>query len=155
MDLFKSLAQKKSPNNPVNYQLWSQSLDFARSSLSQTVLSDLSLLKLAEASETVEDFNLIAKYLYLSSKTQPDPGRGCQSFFKAVDESNYSLKEWISTISTFDSYLKEQKKSASFLVMLGYVQCCSESPGNKGVKRGLRELLLEMLSQYGFEAAKG
>lgn len=152
-DIFFQIIQKKSAGDVNLANLWQQSLAFARASLSITVLNDQQLTTIAMNSATVDDFNLIAKSLYQCSKTHPDPGRGVKDFFQHVDDSDYSIEDWIKAIAIFHQWLKQEKLKSDFLTMLGYLACCSVSPENKTHKRDLCGLLQEMLDQYGFQAA--
>lgn len=155
MEAFEGIAHSKSSSNPTEYHRWRESLRFARSSLSVAVLSDDRLLKLAQASSSIEQFNTLARYLYQSAKAQPDSGLGTHDFFKAVDDSPYSLGEWIEAIHLFDEWLKAHQVQSKFLTMLGYLRCTAESKENDGLKLSLSTLLHEMLQQHGFEAVEG
>jgi hypothetical protein len=153
MEAFEGIAHSKGSANPTEYHRWKESLSFARSSLSVAVLSDDRLLKLAHASVCIEHFNTLARYLYQSAKAQPDSGLGTQAFFDAVDESRYSLQDWIEAIHLFDQWLKNQKLQSNFMVMLGYLRCSAESTLNDGLKLTLATILSEMLQTHGFEGA--
>ena len=147
------LAQKMTLETPSDYHRWKESLQFARSSLSIAVLNDRQFEKIALNSKDVAQFNLLAKYLYQSSKAQPDSSKGVSALFQQVDDSIYSLKEWIEAISFFHQEIEKQGQKTDFLTMLGYLRCCALSPENKTRKRSFCELISEMLNDYGFEGA--
>lgn len=152
MGELEQLAQKMTKETPSDYQRWKESLQFARSSLSVAVLDDRQFEKLALNSQSISAFNLLAKYLYQSAKTQPDSSRGVTALFQQVDDSIYSLKEWIEAIAFFHEEVEKRGQKTDFLTLLGYLRCCALSPENKTRKRSFCELISEMLDDYGFEA---
>jgi hypothetical protein len=154
MQAFEGIAHSRSSSNPTEYQRWRESILFARTSLSVAVLSDEQLLKLSSAASNVLAFNVLAKYLYQSTKSHPDSGKGVAEFFLAVDQSDYSLEEWIDAVFVFDEWLKEKQLQGSWLTMLGYLRCASESPENKSLKLPLSVYLEEMLETHGFDSAE-
>lgn len=147
----EQLAQKMTVETPSDYQRWKESLQFARSSLSVAVLDDRQFEKIALNSKNIKVFNLLAKYLYQSAKTQPDSSRGVTALFRQVDDSVYSLKEWIEAIDFFHDEIEKKGQKTDFLTLLGYLRCCALSPENKTRKRNFCELISEMLGDYGFE----
>lgn len=153
MEAFEGIAHSKSSSNPTEYQRWRESLAFARSSLAQAILNDQGLLDIAQNAPSVHDFNILAKYLYQSSKAHPDSGLGTRTFFQAVDESPFSLEEWIEGLSFFDRWLKMKGQGAGLLTMLGYLRCCSEAAQKAGLKLRFVQHLEEMLETHGFEGA--
>lgn len=154
MQAFEGIAHSRSSSNPTEYQRWRESILFARTSLSVAVLSDEQLLKLSNSASNVLAFNVLAKYLYQSTKSHPDSGKGINDFFKAVDQSDHALEEWIDTVFVFDEWLKSRKLIGSWHEMVGYMRCASESPENKSLKLPLSVFLEEMLETHGFESAE-
>lgn len=152
MGELEQLAQKMTKETPSDYQRWKESLQFARSSLSVAVLDDKQFEKIALNSQSIAAFNLLAKYLYQSAKTQPDSSKGVTALFQQVDDSVYSLKEWIEAIAFFHEEIEKRGQKTDFITLLGYLRCCALSPENKTRKRNFCELISEMLDDYGFEA---
>jgi hypothetical protein len=129
-------------------------LEASRSSLRQTELSDHDFFELAQKAGTIENFQIIFRYIYEYSKTHPDPSKAIKKLFRFVDESIYDLGEWLAALISFHHWLKNENKKADFEVMIGYLQCCSESPENKDIKHELSDLLKIMLDAHGFKGAR-
>ena len=69
-----------------------------------------------------------------------------------VDESDYSLKDWVDAILAFEQWLNDQGiAEKSFLNMLGYLQCCAEMLSDHVEKPCLEQFLLQCLSDFGYE----
>jgi hypothetical protein len=129
---------------------WETILLNAREVIPDKFLSDKSLIRLALNSDSTEEFSTLIKCLYQDLKERPVGIAGIDYFFKAVNYSNYSLKDWIKVVHHFNLWLLNEKRQSPFLKQLGYLQCCEESPENKDISQPLIKLVDEMLSQYGF-----
>lgn len=127
----------------VNWQL-------ARSYFKQQEISDEMLQKIAEASESLEVFQLVIKECYREAQTHPDRARPFKTLINYCDNSIYSLKEWITTYHYFFQYLQKNGRHENFLMMLGYMQCSAVSPENKDIKHDFKDILEAMLETYGF-----
>lgn len=129
---------------------WKASIQNAREVLAEKFISDKSLIRLSLNSELPEEFNSIIKCLYQDSKERPAGIAGIDFFFKAVNYSTYSLKDWIKAIHHFNQWLQKENRQSPFLKQLGYLQCCEESPENKDISQSFIKLVDDMLNQYGF-----
>lgn len=129
---------------------WQHSIKHARTIIPEKNLKDSALIKLSENSENCEQLNAITKLLYQDLKERPIGINGIDQLLTVVDKSNFSLREWINALYEFDKYLTKNQRRAPFLKMLGFLQCCEESPDNKNAKVKLDKLLESMLEQFGF-----
>lgn len=71
----------------------------------------------------------------------------------AVDESPYSLGQWIDAIIVVDKWLDERGLEAPFQAQLGYVSCACEAAGAGATLTTLHSVVSEMLADYGFDSA--
>lgn len=145
-DLYQELAR----STAHSAQEWQEAVELARSYFKAHDLSDELLSRLAQASGDISLFNLIIKECYRSSQNHPDRARPFKTLLQYCDDSIYSLKEWLAAYLDFHHYLDQHKRRDDFIVMLGYLQCCSLSPENKDIKHDFKDLLHAMLDQYGF-----
>jgi hypothetical protein len=75
---------------------------------------------------------------------------GIDLFFRVVDHSNYSLSAWLNAITYFHEWLSLQNRTTSFQKMLGYLQCCEDSPENKDIDHRFMDLVEEMIKTHGY-----
>lgn len=77
-------------------------------------------------------------------------------FLAAVDDSDYSLADWVDALLAFDRWLAAHGTAARpFASMTGYLDCCAAAaPRTVGVLPALQALLLRNLEEYGFDAAQ-
>jgi hypothetical protein len=129
---------------------WESSISNAREVLQDKFLNDKSLIRLAMNSEFPHELNTIIKCLYQDSKERPAGIPGIDFFFKAVNYSSYSLKDWLKVVYFFDQWLSDKNRSSPFLKLIGYLQCCEESPENKDISQTFIHLVEDMLTQHGF-----
>jgi len=132
-------------------ELWYKSVEAARQIIHTRDLSDDELVKLALSSETPESFNILVKYIYKFTRSNPDGHKAIEILFNSVDGSTYSLKEWTVAIEFFHHWLEKEERVTSWPTMLGYLCCCSESPEGIDVRHELVDLLRDMLETYGYD----
>jgi len=129
---------------------WRELFKFAQSTLSEKYLSEKNLIRLTKGAATIAQTELLIKLLYQDSKERPVGVNGIDLFFKVVDHSNYSLGAWLNAIVYFQEWLTKQNRTTSFQKMLGYLQCCEDSPENKDIDHRFIDLVEEMISTHGF-----
>ncbi|WP_146209367.1 hypothetical protein [Coraliomargarita sinensis] len=71
----------------------------------------------------------------------------------AVDESPYSLRQWVDAFIVVGQWLDARGLRASFQDQLGYVSCACEAAGAGANLTTLSGVVTEMLDDYGFESA--
>lgn len=130
---------------------WRGPLNYARTTLPDKYVNDKNLIRLTKGRCTIDHLNLMVKILFLDSKERPTGTTGIDLFFRIVDHSKFNLYDWLSAITFFHEWLNKEQRKCFFPKMLGYLQCCEDSPENKDIKRDFIELVDEMLSIHGFE----
>ena len=105
---------------------------------------------LASHSLLVDHFVLIIQLLYQDSKERAVGIRGIDYLLKTVDGSIYNLSAWLEGIFVFDRWLKSQNRKTDFRKMLGYLQCCEESPEVKDTRLTFPDLVQAMLDEHGY-----
>lgn len=129
---------------------WRIPLNFARTGLPDKFLSDRNLIRLTKGRCTIPHLELMVKILFQDSKERPVGTTGIDQFFFVVDRSEYNLFSWLEAITYFHNWLTKNNRTTSFPKMLGYLQCCEESPENKDIAHDFNDLIQAMLDQYGF-----
>jgi hypothetical protein len=129
---------------------WRTPLNYARTTLSDKHLSDRNLIRLTKGLCTIPHLELMVKILFQDSKERPVGVTGIDQFFYVVDRSEFNLFNWLEAFTFFYNWLETNQRRTPFPKMLGYLQCCEDSPENKDINRNFIELIKEMLEQHGF-----
>lgn len=86
-----------------------------------------------------------------------DPGlsswseRDREALLAAVDESDYSLADWLAALAVFDRWLADQgEKGRPWREVVGYIHCCTLM-ASPGVALGKLEVIVsKALTDFGF-----
>ncbi len=98
-----------------------------------------------------EQFRLLMEALAEWRKEHPDEPTGFDLLAESVDESPYSLGEWVESIEYFYDWLGQNQRHANFQSLLGFLHCCVQAAGSGPERLPLKDLLVEMLDTYGFQ----
>jgi hypothetical protein len=73
-------------------------------------------------------------------------------FYEAVDDSDYSLEDWVAALGAFESWLQERGElRRPWREIVGYIHCCTLMAA-PGVALGILEVIVcKSLTEYGFE----
>jgi len=129
---------------------WRKTLDYARTTLPPKFLSDRNLVRLTKGAATIAQTELMVRLLYADSKERPVGVPGIDYFFKVVDHSHFNLGSWLTAISFFQEWLEGENRTTPFPKMLGYLQCCEDSPENKDIDHKFVDLVREFLKAEGY-----
>ena len=73
--------------------------------------------------------------------------------FEEVDQTDYSLGDWVEAIVGFDAWLEAEKvKSRPFSEMVGYIHCCTIAAPQTIRSPNLRVVVIQSLKEFGFDA---
>ena len=70
-------------------------------------------------------------------------------FFKKVDSSPFSIKEWMQALFTLETWLENQKREMKFEKRIEYIGCCEEFSKLSPAHTTLPEVLAQMLRDHG------
>lgn len=129
---------------------WEKIFTNARASVSIKDISDEELMKIMSSCASVDQFSILFQYLFKTFKSNPNGHQIVVRFFKMVDDSSYSLPEWIETIEVFHNWLCSKGRQTEFSKLIGYLQCSDLAPDNKDTKHVFKDLVLEMLNTHGY-----
>ncbi|MCB1090378.1 MAG: hypothetical protein KDL87_02525 [Verrucomicrobiae bacterium] len=77
------------------------------------------------------------------------------AWFATVDDSPYTLSEWLEALASFDAWLTESGVEARpVTAMLGYLECCTMTIAPSLPLPDFSRLLRTNLEAYGFDAAQ-
>lgn len=129
---------------------WRSPLEYARTTLSDKHLTDRNLIRLTKGRCTIPHLQLMVKLLYQDAKERPVGIPGIDQFFKVVDHSEFALFDWLEAVTFFSNWLEKENRKTPFFKMLGYLQCCEESPENKDIQKNFVDLVEEMIKEHGY-----
>ncbi|MDO9183199.1 MAG: hypothetical protein Q7U04_12360 [Bacteriovorax sp.] len=129
---------------------WRTPLAYARATLPDKFLTDKNLIRLTKGRCTIKHLELMVVILFQDSKERPVGVTGIDQFFYVVDRSDFNLFDWLEVFTLFNNWLQTNQRKTPLPKMLGYLQCCEDSPENKDINRNFIELVKEMLDQHGF-----
>jgi hypothetical protein len=73
-------------------------------------------------------------------------------FLQEIDDSDYSISDWVEAFLGFDTWLTNEGKSGrDFGMMLGYLHCCQLMICAKAGQPNLQSIVLQCLADHGFE----
>lgn len=72
---------------------------------------------------------------------------------EAADESSFSLRQWVESLRTLQSWLDARSLEMPVADQIGYVSCAGESAGSGSNLTHLPALVADMLETYGCERA--
>lgn len=81
-------------------------------------------------------------------------GSTLNGFLEDVDDSAFSLHDWVAALRTLGSWLDVRKLTLSIQDQIGYVCCAAESASVGANLTDLPSLVDEMLTTYGCERAE-
>lgn len=83
------------------------------------------------------------------------PAALIESFIEQVDQSDFSLSDWVAALLDFDQWLKcKHITIRPTAQMISYIHCCTLSLTDTLPPPDLRRLTNDMLTQYGFDAGR-
>lgn len=78
-----------------------------------------------------------------------------EDLIDSVDDSDYSLADWVEALHAFDEYLSSNNVQArDFSKMLGYLRCCVLMPTGIAKNPSLQGIVNQCLMDFGFDAVR-
>ncbi|NOX99888.1 MAG: hypothetical protein GXP30_09190 [Verrucomicrobia bacterium] len=116
-----------------------------------TALTDRDRQLLEQACATPRDWQTLKKLI--STPDEEALPQVVEKFYEQVDQSDFSLADWVEALLCFDQWLEEQNISQRPLTsILGYIHCCTLTLADTLAPPNLALITGEMLKQHGFDA---
>ena len=151
---WSNLLEELEDQGKVNSHDWLQAIDHVRKTQAGRQMSDEEISLLAKASPSVETFLNITREIFKVSRSHPHKRPGIEILLEHVDNSDYSLMDWVYSYEYLNKWLDQENKETDLLTKLGYLQCCAMSQESSDILRTLKSICHEMLENHGFELAK-
>lgn len=147
MDPISSLAKKKSVELNQPEALWRVPISKVMGLAEKQGITAPTLVRLTQAARSPRQLTVISDYIARA----PTVDKELKLLFDRVDESPYSLPDWLESIETFHDWIAKSGKITDLEILLGYVSCCTEATSNSPAEVGLSNTVSAMLKQYGFD----
>ncbi len=114
--------------------------------MNETLPSLLDLVEKAVGKESPE----LAAFADLLDRGEAD---GIGDLLEDVDESDYSLADWVEALTAFDRWLAEQGEPRRPLAaMRSYIHCCTYLNSPQLSLPNLKVIVIKALTEFGFIA---
>jgi hypothetical protein len=70
---------------------------------------------------------------------------------QTIDESSYTLSEWLQSLVIFQAWLKDHQKGKNFTDQIEYISCCIQGSSNTGRMLTLPDVLKGYLETFGVQ----
>lgn len=129
---------------------WMMALESARQSLKFIEIDYESLELLAIASQSPRQFTIVSRLIYQYGKSHPHGRLISELLLSYVNESPFSLTDWVTAIEYFHDWLETRGQKIDFLPMLKYLECCVASQDARESGQTLAALTADMLKVMGY-----
>ncbi len=147
----ESLARQRASETGEPYMQWLDALSEGRTLQSEAQLGERAFEQLLESCASPRQFAMMMEALDEHAKEHPKRAKGFVLLAEQVDDSPYDLAGWVLAIEYFYDWLKQNKRQAAYESMLAYLGCCVEAVTSKPIKPHLKDLLADMLDEYGYQ----
>lgn len=147
----RQLTERKHTETRHEPVEWLRALESARQSLKFVDIDFQSLEQIALASSSPEKFTLMTRLIYQYGKSHPNGDQISELILKFVNDSPFSLTDWVDAIEYFHRWLGENNRKVDFLPMLKYLECCVASADAREGGQTFAALIEDMLAVCGYE----
>jgi len=147
----EELARRRAEATGQPYMRWLEALEEGRLLAPSMALAEPDFSTLACACAIPNQFSLMAEAFYEHGKENPSSRTGFELLVEQVDDSPFSLAEWVAACEQLYGWLGHNDRQGAFSTVLGYLQCTAEYVSTTFPHEKFDDLVAEMLDAYGFE----
>lgn len=115
--------------------------------LATTGLSARQIERLAQACDGLEEARMLVDWLRYRPVDSPNARELYQLFIDHVDQSDFTLRDWVLAVSVMKAWFQEQRRETTLEMALGYIHCCAMA----GKQGRLADITQSMLDEYGYD----
>jgi hypothetical protein len=145
------LATQKEAETQHTMLDWAKCLESARQGLKFIEIDYQSLEYFALASRSPAQFTVLVRLIYQYGRSHLHGDLIADLILEYVDESPFSLSDWLDAIEFFYRWLQGNQRKIDFLAMLKYLSCCVESRDAQESGQTFAELIKDMLHTFDYE----
>ena len=146
----REIAEKRSADSGHPVEEWQKIIESGAETASVGQLTDGEFVELANGSESPEIYATAVMYFETHASLCPDDKSGFDLLGDYVDESNFGLKEWLTSMQWMNKWIQFHKIDTDFQQVLGYIKCCDMSLKN-ALDGSLPHTVKDMLESDGFD----
>jgi hypothetical protein len=147
----EDLARLRADATGEAYMQWLDALEEGLVLAQVSRLVGTQFATLANACSSPAQFSLMIEAFHEHRKENPSGHSGYQLLVDQVDDSAFSLSEWVEACERIYSWLANNDRSAPLETILGYLRCSAEYVSTTFPHENLGEIVSEMLDNFGFD----
>lgn len=148
----EKLALDRSIATGIDRVEWAKVLEMVKSQAKFLNLGFNDIEKLVESSATPHQLMVVIRLFYEYSKNQVQEDSAFETLIDLVDESSYSLSDWIEGIELFAHWLAKEGRKTHFKSMLEFLICACEAPDTQSA--AFKDVIQDFLEVHGFDEEK-
>lgn len=152
MPELNKLAEERSKATGESFIMWYDVLQKGVTLAHGAKIDPDAFLMIAHNSSSASQFLVFMEALSRYAKENPYGENAFNLVAHYIDQSNYSIKDWVDAIDYFYNWLSTHYQQASLTTILGYISKCAEN--EKSSKRNnskFIEIIDKVLGTYGFQ----
>ena len=130
-------------NDPDEISGWRIALDTAWASMGSAFSRRDDFVNFAKCFSSPEQFSA---FIPLDENANQ-----IEEFLRAVDASDYTMKEWVRSLGVLEDWLKSKNRDLNMEQCIGYMACCAEVASVSAPLLSLEEVTIEMIANHGIE----
>ena len=147
------LAEEKVASSGHASKDWLETLQECGPVLLDTLGAQETVKRIIESCASPAQLALIAEALTGDARAWPVPTNGWRELIRRVDHSPYTLADWIAALEAFTQWLETEGRSAEFISILGYLDCCVEYIPAASGTFPFPKLVRTFLDEFGYEGS--
>ncbi len=147
----EQLAQARSEDTNTPFLEWLNTFNETAQLRERIHLPHIDLKLLANNCEQPRQLTLILEALDEYQREHPDVKSTVTLLIDYANDSPYDIAQWLSAVEYFYQWLEQNSRIAGLTPILEYISCCTQSTQAFGGKMPLKDILSDMLDQYGFQ----
>lgn len=146
------LAEERSESTQEPFLGWYDALSKGIMLANAAMIDPDAFLMLAHNCTRFSQFILVIEALNAHAKENPYGANAFNLFDYYVEESKYSLKEWLEVLEHFYSWLARNGRRASLTTILSYISGCTQSKDPiEAVDSNFKDAVEKVLITFGFQ----
>lgn len=127
-----ALARERNEKTGERFEDWLQAIEWAAERDSVLELTDGEFVTLVKHASSVVHYRQVIEWFEFHKSEGNGERTGFDLLLECVDESSFSLTDWMKALNTFHHWSQENSVIATLERALGYIQCSSQELNNVG-----------------------
>lgn len=148
---WKRILKLKIKETKYTENEWIKAFDLLPQIRHRLKIEDHEIKTLVDHISSPKQFQFVLEIFHNFDSYHQQKNRAYLVFAKHIDNSRYSLTEWVEALESIYLWLENKNKSANFDFVLQYLSCSAQAVENKAILPSFSQLVDEMLNSYGFD----